>query len=54
MDLDEAIKGRRSIRKYKSKDVPDSVVEDLIDLARHAPSSMNGQPWQDSHGTLSL
>jgi len=45
MDLDEAIKGRRSIRKYKSKDVPDSVVEDLIDLARHAPSSMNGQPW---------
>ena len=45
MELDEAIKGRRAIRKYKAKDIPDSVIEELLDLARHAPSSMNGQPW---------
>ncbi len=45
MELDEAIKGRRAIRKYKDKEVPDSVIEELIDLARYAPSSMNGQPW---------
>jgi nitroreductase len=25
--------------------VPNSVAEQLLDLARHAPSSMNGQPW---------
>jgi len=45
MDLDATIKGRRSIRKYQDKDIPDSVIENLLDLARHAPSSMNGQPW---------
>lgn len=25
--------------------MPDTVVTDLIDLARHSPSSLNGQPW---------
>lgn len=45
MEIEEAIKGRRSVRKHKNKDIPDSVIEELLDLARHAPSSMNGQPW---------
>jgi nitroreductase len=45
MELDKGIKGRRAIRKYKEKDIPDSVIEELLDLARYAPSSMNGQPW---------
>ncbi len=45
MDLESTIKGRRSIRKYLSRDIPDAVIEDLLDLARYAPSSMNGQPW---------
>jgi nitroreductase len=45
MDLDKAIKGRRSIRKYKAKDIPDSVIKELLHLAEYAPSSMNGQPW---------
>ena len=45
MKLDEAIKGRRSIRKYKGKDIPNAVVEELLELAKHAPSSMDGQPW---------
>lgn len=45
MQLDDAIRGRRSIRKFRAQDVPDEVIEALIDLARHAPSSMNGQPW---------
>jgi nitroreductase len=30
---------------YQDRDIPDYVIEELIDLARHAPSSMNGQPW---------
>ena len=45
MEMDEAIKGRRSIRKYQNRDIPDSVMRELLDLAIHAPSSMNGQPW---------
>jgi nitroreductase len=45
MNLDSAIKGRRSIRKYQPKGVPDPVIADLLDLGRYAPSSMNGQPW---------
>ena len=45
MELDEAIKGRRSIRKFQGKMIPDSDIEELLDVARYAPSSMNGQPW---------
>ena len=45
MEFDETIKGRRSIRKYKNKDIPDSVIDELLNLARFTPSSMNGQPW---------
>lgn len=45
MDMDETIRGRRSIRRYRKEDIADAVIEDILDLARLAPSSMNGQPW---------
>jgi len=45
MEIDKTIKGRRSIRRYQDRDVPDSVIKELLSLAIHAPSSMNGQPW---------
>ena len=45
MELDRTIKGRRSIRRYREEHIPDSLIEELLDLARYAPSSMNGQPW---------
>ena len=45
MELEEVVKGRRSIRIYQERDVPDSVIKELLDLARYAPSSMDGQPW---------
>ena len=45
MEFSNIVKGRRSIRKYQGQSIPDSEVEILVDLARHAPSSMNGQPW---------
>lgn len=45
MQLDDAVRGRRSIRKFRPDDVADEAIDALIDLARHAPSSMNGQPW---------
>lgn len=45
MELIDAIKGRRSIRHFEDRPVSDVEIERLVDLARHAPSSMNGQPW---------
>jgi nitroreductase len=46
MELEEAIKGRRSIRAFKSQHVPEGTVEKLINAARHAPSAGNSQPWE--------
>ncbi len=46
MKLEEAIYGRRSIRRYKSEDVPHEVIMKAIDMARHAPSAGNLQPWE--------
>ena len=45
MELTDAVRSRRSVRAYRPQPVPDDVIDSLIDLARHAPSSMNGQPW---------
>jgi nitroreductase len=45
MDVLEAIKGRRSVRSFKSeKNVSEKTVEELIDAARWAPSAGNIQP----------
>ena len=46
MDVLEAIKGRRSIRAFKNKNVPQEIVEKLIGAARWAPSAGNIQPWE--------
>ena len=46
MDVLEAINGRRSVRAFKSDDVPSEIVEKLIDAARRAPSAGNIQPWE--------
>ncbi|MGQ9624397.1 MAG: nitroreductase family protein [Candidatus Bathycorpusculaceae bacterium] len=45
MDVFEAIKGRRSIRKYKTEPVDKELVKKLLDAARWAPSGGNIQPW---------
>ncbi len=46
MELKETIKNRRSIRKYKDRQIPKEIIEDLIDCARLAPSAKNRQPWK--------
>jgi nitroreductase len=46
MDVLEAIKGRRSIRAFKSQNIPEEIVEKLIEAARWAPSAGNIQPWE--------
>lgn len=45
MQVDEAIRKRRSIRSYQSRAVSAELIAEMLDLARHAPSAMNGQPW---------
>lgn len=45
MELAAAIKGRRSIRKFKSQDVPKSVITEILETARWSPSWGNTQPW---------
>lgn len=46
LELSEAVKDRRSIRSFKSKDVPEETVEKLIQAAMFAPSAGNIQPWE--------
>lgn len=46
MELSETIKSRRSIRKYKDLDIPNDIIENLIESARLAPSAKNRQPWK--------
>ena len=45
MDVCQAISARRSVRAYRRDEVPVALVQQLLDLARHAPSSMGGEPW---------
>ncbi len=45
MNFDDVIRGRRSIRGYKPDPVPRALIEEVLALAMHAPSSMNTQPW---------
>ncbi len=42
----EAIKVRRSIRKFAPDDVPEAMVEQMLEAARLAPSGSNRQPWR--------
>jgi len=46
MDIIEAVKKRKSIRGYKSDPVPKAVLQQILELASHAPSAMNTQPWE--------
>jgi nitroreductase len=42
----EAIKIRRSIRKFAPDDVPEDMVTQMLEAARLAPSGSNRQPWR--------
>ena len=45
MDYEEIAQDRRSIRGYKPDPIPREILEEIIHIAKHAPSSMNTQPW---------
>jgi len=46
MNTLEAIRTRRSIRKFENKPVSDEMVREILDAAMMAPSAGNAQPWQ--------
>ena len=48
MELDEALRGRRSIRKYKDEAVSMDLVRQVLEAGTLAPSAHNGQQWRFS------
>ncbi len=42
----QAIRERRSIRKYTGENIPDTVLGQILDAGRWAPSGLNNQPWR--------
>jgi coenzyme F420-0:L-glutamate ligase/coenzyme F420-1:gamma-L-glutamate ligase len=42
----EAIKGRRSIRKYVPRKVSEEILNEVLEAAGWAPSAHNAQPWR--------
>jgi nitroreductase len=46
METKDAVKGRRSIRRYLSKPVPEEMIKEIISDALWSPSWGNTQPWE--------
>ena len=45
MDFETAVYDRRSIRGYRQEPVPRAIIDEIVTVAKQAPSSMNVQPW---------
>ncbi len=46
MDVKEAIRERRSVRSYKSEEIPEEDLNLILEAARLAPSARNRQSWK--------
>lgn len=46
MDVDDAIRGRRTHKRFGAEPVPRGTLEELFDLARHAPNHHLTEPWR--------
>jgi nitroreductase len=46
VEVEEAIKGRRSVRKYLDKPVPAQLVRKVLEAGTVAPPAKNGQQWR--------
>ena len=42
----DQIRLRRSIRNYTDKNIPASVINQILEAGRWAPSGLNNQPWR--------
>lgn len=45
IDFESLVSERRSVRGYKPDPVPKEVIDEIVSIAKRAPSSMNTQPW---------
>ncbi len=45
MKVSDAVLTRRTIRGFRTDPVPAETIREIVDLARHAPSNSNTQPW---------
>jgi F420 biosynthesis protein FbiB-like protein len=45
-DLQQFLRTRRSVRRFKPDPVPGSVIQSLLATAAYAPSAHNRQPWR--------
>ena len=46
MNVFECILERRSIRSFKDKEIPDELLNGILEAGRWAPSAVNRQPWE--------
>ena len=46
MQVDEAIRARKSVRQFLDKPVDKALIEEILRLAAQSPSGTNIQPWQ--------
>ncbi len=46
MELFDILMRRRSIRAYKNKEIPEDVLNKIMEAARLAQSAINRQPWR--------
>lgn len=46
MNVEQALKGRVSVRDFKQEPLPEALLREILDVARFAPSGGNIQPWR--------
>jgi nitroreductase len=46
MNVSEALRARISARAFKPEPLPESLLREILDVARYAPSGGNLQPWK--------
>ena len=45
MDYEKLARDRRSVRGFRPDPIPRAVMDEIVEVATQAPSSMNTQPW---------
>lgn len=45
MEFESLARSRRSVRGYRKDPISRSIINEILDVAKAAPSSMNTQPW---------
>ena len=45
-DFFSVVKGRRAVRKFKKKEIPMKLLDEILEAGTWAPSAINTQPWE--------